>query len=123
MYQWEAASLPASAYVNSSSPLGNPQDPRESQYENPCVSAIVVSLSEIYSNSVSRNMVPELHWRLQPTELESLGVWPRNLLLYQASWVIVVNPNVQEPLDSRVTCSKSIFLSIIKIVHIQASKK
>ena len=68
-------------------------------------------------------MVPELHWRLQPTELESLGVWPRNLHLYQASWVIVVNPNVQEPLDSRVTCSKSIFLSIIKIVHIQTSKK
>ena len=49
MFQWEAASLITSAYVNSSSPLGNPQDPRETQYENPCVTAIVVSLSEIYS--------------------------------------------------------------------------
>ena len=65
-------------------------------------------------------MVPELHWRLQPTELESLGVWPGNLLLYQASWVILVNPKVQEPLDSKVTYSKSIFLSIIKIEYIQS---
>lgn len=68
-------------------------------------------------------MVPELHWRLQPTELESLGVWPRNLLLYQASWVILVKPKVQEPLDSRVTYSKSIFLSIIKIEYIYSPDK
>ena len=51
MFQWEAASLPTSAYVNSSSPLGDPQDPRETQHENPCVSAIVVQFSSVQSLS------------------------------------------------------------------------
>ena len=108
-FKWEAANLPTSAYLDSSSPLGNPQNPRDTQYENPYVTVIVVTLSETHYNRVSQNIVPELLGSSQPTELESLGVQPRNLHLYPASQVILVNSKVREPLDNRVTYSESIF--------------
>lgn len=105
--------------------LGTPQDPGETQYENPYVTVIVVTLSETHYNRVSQNIDPELLGRSQPTEFESLGVRIRisrirNLHLYQASQVILVNPKVREPLDNRVTYSESIFLSTIKIIYIHS---
>lgn len=119
-FQWETANRLTSTYLDSSSPLGNPQDPGETQYENPYVTVIVVTLSETHYNSVSQNIDPELLGRSQPTELESLGVQPRNLHVYQASQVILVNPKVREPLDNRVTYSESIFLSTMKIIHMHS---
>lgn len=67
----------------------------------------MLSLSEIHYNSIFQNTVPESLRRLQPTELDFPGVQARNLHLHQASQMIVLNPKLWEPLNSRVSYSKS----------------